>query len=807
MPKPLRKKLRDVDCKRCSLHEEAHNVCLIGEGPYPTEIMVIGKAPDYREDQTGRLLSGKAGKQILRPALEKFDIDTEEVFFSNAIHCNPPKGKKLNKKEMEACSHFLFKEMEYVKPRKIIAMGANVLKVLLGKYSASLKNYTGKTILLEKPWGKVEVLVTYLPAFILEKPAMKKYFHLHLKNFLKPRKRTGTQVYPWHEKYFLNEWKGDVSIDIETNTLNPHEKDAEILSIAATPKKGKGYWMDIREKYSDFVSLNSILQNKEALIIGHNLKFDLKFLIVKGILGGGILKSDRLYDTLIAFNTLDENCLDKGLKSLSYNHTSMVEYGMPEDLGDDLEEMYEYNCMDVDATKRLKNWTLKQLKKEPELLVPFKIDMRTTAVITSMEVKGIAIDKKALKKMKRKLGKRLDELEQVIPVENVRSPQQLTAMLVKKGFKLPKTKKGAYSATKEVLQGLVSQARTPKKKKIIESVLTYRKYHKLFSSFVIGIEDRLITKAYSLDKSREESRVFPKYHVAKRGDFKDSSDDEEGGTVTGRLSCSDPNFQQLPRDKGDLEPKFNPRRLVIPHYPYEIILSADFSQIEMFLAGIIHNEGKLIQMYADGEDMHEMTAAEVLGKKPENVTKDERKAAKTINFGIIYGITEVGLGKRLGWPTHQAKRFITKYLRAFPDMKVSIEELKHQAITKGYVENYFHRRRRLPEASESTYEGQEMLRQAINSPVQGTGADLLKICMWEIFKRLKPNYAQLIGNVHDEVVIESMNHYKQETIELVSSVYAKPPLEEYGLEPFPVPLRGEIEIGKNWFALKEKVVF
>lgn len=574
-------------------------------------------------------------------------------------------------------------------------------------------------------------------------------------------------------------------------------------------------------KSQDWIEASKIIHDPQSVITGHNLKFDLKWAIYKGYIDPDILYHDeKFFDTLMGINVLDENRFNKDLKSLTYDYTDMIEYSMPAPLktkkkkGEplpppvpvDIKETRHYNCQDADSNFRLLEYIDNKLHAQPDLLVPFKIDMRTMLLMTDLELPGLKVDVKELNSMKSNLEKKLEELKAKIPIENVNSPQQVSSMLLGVGVPLPKTDNESeenYSSSEPVLNTLIREGKVPEAgKTMIMDLLNYRKYFKLYSTFALGIEDKLT----------ERNMIHPNYYIAK-GDYnKSNKDDQEGGTVTGRLSCKNPNFQQMPRDKDDLEPEFNPRRLFIPRYRYNhSIVSADFSQIEMVIAGIIYKEDKLLEMYETGEDIHTSTAAKAYGVTIDKVTRDMRKFAKAVNFGIVYGISAIGLAARLGCTVEQAEEFIRKYFKVFPDLEAGLDNMKQFAIQNGYVCNYFHRRRRLLGASEYSSTGREQLRQAVNAPVQGTSGDLTKICMWEFFKKFKKllpkKIGRMIGNVHDEIVFESNNRYFPDLVDLISSVYSYPPFEDYGLSPFPLKLKGDIKRGDNWFEQKEKIKF
>lgn len=783
--KPLRDKIGNENCKLCKLHKDVETVCLIGEGAYPTDIAIISDSPGYSDDENGRPLSGKLGKLILDPLLNTLDVDRDEIFITNAIHCKSS-TKEIKSDHIKACRKWLMLEMSWVKPKKIIVMGKIAAMALLDKYNISIKAVVGKKQTIEFPWGEAEVQFTYHPSFIRKKPYMKKYFKEHFARFISDRKRIPTIVRPFNVSNFFDSYGKKISIDIE----DPNEV---INSISVTATKGYGYWMD----KSQFNEVHSILK-RASLIMGHNLKHDLKKMIKDGLIPRSILYKDKLFDTLIGWNIIDENCFDKSLKYLSYNYTSMEAYERPKaDEWDNLDIVRPYNAKDVDATKRLYNKEMKEFEKNPNLLVPVKIDMRVLAVLIDIELRGIKVDRKEMKRVDKALGIKLEDIEKDLgDIKGTKSisRKKLSDKLIKMGFKLENTEKGNPKTDKKTLEDLIAKEDNSKRVKFLSGVIEHGRLNKLKSTFIEGI----------LNELGDDSIFYPTYFIAKR---EEGGEDQEGGTVTGRLSAK--RFQQIPRDKETLEPEYNPRRLFTVRDPDNWLISADFSQVEMVVAGVIYDEPLLIEMYDSGEDIHTMVAAEVGGCKVKNVTKDMRKAAKTVNFGLIYGQSAFGLAFRLGWSEEKALRYIKKYFKRLPGLQAGIDRRKRFIIRNGYSETYFHRRRRLPGATFQTSIGRELIRQGVNSAVQGTAADICKICMYTLWQTYKEEgIGWLLGNVHDETINEAIGDKNREVmIEHLIETYKRPDFKDYGVNDFPIPLRGELKIGKNWFKAEKQIKF
>lgn len=400
------------------------------------------------------------------------------------------------------------------------------------------------------------------------------------------------------------------------------------------------------------------------------------------------------------------------------------------------------------------------------------IEMPLVEVLASMEYIGMYVDKEELKSFGLELQTQIDRLKSEIyklcgEEFNINSPKQLGEVLFEK-LKLPvqkKTKSG-YSTDGEVLEKIKQEHPA------IEKILEYRQISKLNSTFVEGLLPCI---------NSETNRIHSHFH--------------QTVTATGRISSTDPNLQNIPTR---MELGQNLRKAFIAQKEGTILLDADYSQIELRVLAHIANDENMIKAFNQGEDIHKQAASMVFNVPQEEVTKQMRSNAKAVNFGIVYGISDYGLSEQLGVSVKLAKQYIEQYLEKYSGIKNFMNSINEEAKEKGYVETLFKRRRYVPELTSSNY----MIRQfgsriAMNTPIQGTAADIIKIAMIRVYKELKKKNlkSKLVLQVHDELLIET---YEEETNQVKQIL--KDCMEN--VIKLKVPLVAEIGEGKTWYDAK-----
>ena len=568
------------------------------------------------------------------------------------------------------------------------------------------------------------------------------------------------------------------TLSLDTETTSTHAIDAELVGLSFSVEEKEAYYVAIsanREEALKFVNIfKPLYENPEILKVGQNIKYDYEVLMNYGVEIKG-----KMFDTMIAHYLIQPELYHNmdylAEVYLNYQTVHIEELIGPKgknqkSMGDLApSEVYEYAAEDADITLRLKN-ILEPKLKELELEDLFwNVEMPLVPVLASMEMNGVCIDTNTLKETSSNLSNRLAEIEHHIyelagESFNIASPRQVGEILfgkMKIVEKPKKTKTGQYVTSEEVLQQLRS------KSPIIDEILNYRGLKKLLSTYVDALPKLINPRTGHIHASFNQAI-----------------------TATGRLSSSDPNLQNIPvRDDDGKEI----RRCFIPE-PGCLFFSADYSQIELRIMAHLSEDKNMVEAFREGSDIHAATAAKIWHEDISQVTDAQRKKAKTANFGIIYGITTFGLAQRMNIENKEAKQIIEDYFRTFPGVKAYMEKSKEIAREKGYAETIFHRRRYLPDISSrnGTVRGFAE-RNAINAPIQGSEADIIKVAMVRIFNRFKAEgiKSKMIIQVHDEL---NFSVYPEEK-EKVEKIVVEEMQNAYHLS---VPLVADAGWGKNW---------
>ena len=574
--------------------------------------------------------------------------------------------------------------------------------------------------------------------------------------------------------FFLT--KEILSLDTETTSTNAIE--AELVGLSFSVKEHEAFYVPVpseREEAEKVVAIfKPIYENERILKVGQNIKYDIEVLRHYGVEVRG-----RLFDTMIAHYLLQPE-LRHNMDYMAEVYLNYKTIHIEELIGPkgkqqanmrDLPpgEIYEYAAEDADITLRLKNVLEPKLKEVNAERLFWDIEMPLVNVLADMELTGVRLDTKALQETSQGLGKRLEELEQRIYRQaghsfNIASPKQVGDVLfdeMKLVEKPRKTKKGQFVTSEEVLQQLRGKA------PIVADILDYRGLRKLLSTYI---------------------EALPKLVNPRTGHIHTSFN--QTITATGRLSSSDPNLQNIPvRDDDGKEI----RRCFIPEEGC-LFFSADYSQIELRIMAHLSGDENMIASFNGGHDIHAATAARIWHKRIEEVTADERKKAKQANFGIIYGITTFGLAQRMNISNNEAKSLIDGYFATFPKVHEFMEKAKESARQRGYAETLYHRRRYLPDinSQNATVRGFAE-RNAINAPIQGSEADIIKVAMIRIHDRFRREgiRSKMILQVHDELNFSVL----PEERELVERVVIE---EMQGACRLSVPLIADAGWGSNW---------
>ncbi len=574
--------------------------------------------------------------------------------------------------------------------------------------------------------------------------------------------------------FFLT--KEILSLDTETTSTNPI--DAELVGLSFAVEEHKAFYVPIpssREEAQKVVDFfRPVYENEKILKVGQNLKYDLEVLRHYGIELKG-----KMWDTMIAHYLIQPELrhnMDYMAEIYLHYQTIHIDEligpkGKSQRSMRDLSptDVYEYACEDADITLQLKNKLEPELKKHECEKLFYEIEMPLMPVLAEMEMNGVCIDTNSLAETSTQLTQRMLEIEKRIyelagEQFNIASPKQVGDILFGKMKiieKPKKTKTGQYVTNEEVLQQLRH------KHEIVDKILQHRGLKKLLGTYIDALPKLINPHTGHIHTSFNQTI-----------------------TATGRLSSSDPNLQNIPVRGEDGK---EIRKAFIPE-PGCLFFSADYSQIELRVMAHLSQDQNMINVFREGKDLHAATAANIYKKEIEEVTRDERTKSKRANFGIIYGITVFGLAERLDIDRTEAKQLIDGYFETFPQVHDYMEKSKEIARKQGYVTTLFGRRRYLPDinSANSVVRGFAE-RNAINAPIQGTAADIIKVAMIRIFQRFKAEgiKSKMILQVHDELNFSVFPEEKEKVERIVIE-------EMQNAFQMKVPLVADSGFGNNW---------
>lgn len=565
---------------------------------------------------------------------------------------------------------------------------------------------------------------------------------------------------------------------LDTETTSTNAIDAELVGLSFSVKEHEAFYVPVpadraeAQKIVDF--FKPLYEDEQILKVGQNLKYDLQVLRNYGVELKG-----KMWDTMIAHYLIQPELrhnmdymaevylhyqtvhIDELIGPRGKNQRSMRDLSPT--------QVYEYACEDADITLQLKNKLEPELKKHDCENLFYNIEMPLMPVLAEMEMNGVRIDTNSLSETSTQLTQRMLDIEKHIyelagESFNIASPKQVGDILFDKLKiidKAKKTKKGQYVTSEEVLQQLRH------KHEIVGLILDHRGLKKLLGTYIDALPKLINPHTGHIHTSFNQTI-----------------------TATGRLSSSDPNLQNIPVRGEDGK---EIRKAFIPE-PGCLFFSADYSQIELRVMAHLSGDKHMIEVFREGKDLHAATAANIYKKPIDEVTRDERTKSKRANFGIIYGITIFGLAERLDIPRDEAKMLIDGYFDTFPEVHNYMEQSKEVARQQGYVTTLFGRRRYLPDinSANSTVRGFAE-RNAINAPIQGTAADIIKVAMINIHRRFKAEHIQskMILQVHDELNFSVLPEEKEKVERIVLQ-------EMESAFQMKVPLVADSGFGNNW---------
>lgn len=780
--------IRNPTCTDCGLHEHAQYVCLMGTGKRSSKLMIVGEAPGAREDERHAAFVGPAG-QLLTELLREVHIERRDCYITNAVKCRPRDNTTPSRQEVKACNGYLLQEVQAIRPEYILAVGNTALQALTSR--SGITKYRGKLFPLGE---RIRVLGTFHPAAALRSPRYLPAIRADLqalKRYMDGRdtEQPSTAVRIIRNQAQLRWLIGElneaktIAFDLETTGLDEFAPTAQIVSVGFAWEEGRAAVVPLHHAQATFrdpmavlALLKPTLERDGVRYVGHNAKFDARWLGRFGVY------VPVTFDTMLASHLLDENG-QHGLKPLSQIHLGASDY----DIGDDVKDAYNaplkrlciYNGKDCDYTLKLYNLFKERLKEEPRLArLYLKLTMPAARTLTKVEATGMWVDPQRMKERtfqaEHKFLMCQNFMRMYLPTDkpniNFNSPQQVGAWLFG-DLKLPileETAKGMPSTREAVLLQLAKQS------KPVAALLKYRKWAKYLSTYLRPWKEQV----------DQRGRLHTSYLLH--------------GTVTGRLSSRGPNLQQVPRDPFI--------RSIIGAPPGWVFVEADYSQVELRIAAMIANERNMLRAFATGEDIHMKTACEMTGKSPADVTSEERKKAKAVNFGFLYGMgaakfviyardnydVEVSLA--------EAERTRDRFFESYPRLRSWHDRQRRLAERYGRVQSPLGRIRHLPDMQSSDRDVRaESERQAINSPVQSMASDLMLVSLTRLGETLPSNTARVVGTVHDAILFEVRVGAEVTVLPTIENImtdvsYVK---KAFGTD-ITVPIEVEIKVSTHW---------
>lgn len=577
------------------------------------------------------------------------------------------------------------------------------------------------------------------------------------------------------------EESGEIAIDTETSSLNSHL--ASLVGISLSTKIGKACYIPIGHKSGKCLNqekvikkLKPMLEDKSIKKIGQNIKFDFIVLKHRGI------KMNSMEDTMLMSYVIDAGKNRHNMDILSKIHLNHKTIAFKDLVGSgkkainfsevDINKAMEYAAEDADITYRLYKIFQKNLKLEKLINIYELFEKPLIEILANMEISGIKVDSNFLENLSIKFDKQIKDLENEIyklanKEFNIASPKQLGEIIYNdlKIAVLKKTKKGSFATNARVLEDLAFKGH-----KFPKLILDWRQVSKLKNTYSDSLREHINPKT---------KRVHTSFLLA--------------ATTTGRLASSDPNLQNIPIKSDDGK---EIRKAFVAEKGYTLI-SADYNQIEMRILADLADVKELRKAFKNNEDIHSLTASQVFNIDIKEVDQDIRRKAKVINFGIIYGISQYGLAKQIMVSNHEAESFLNSYFLKFPEIKDYMEKTIKFCRKTGYVNNIFGRRSYITGINDKNYNVRNFQeRAAINAPIQGSAAEIMRLAMIRLDKKIKNIKTKMLLQIHDELIFEVPNNEVKNVCEIIQEEMIS--VKDSDLHSFTIPLTVDINTGDNW---------
>ena len=587
------------------------------------------------------------------------------------------------------------------------------------------------------------------------------------------------------DKYLMEaEEAGEIAIDTETTSLDSHQ--AKLVGISLSTKIGQACYIPIGHSNGKNLiekniinKIKPVLQDKSIKKIGQNIKFDYIILYHRGI------DMNSMEDTMLMSYVLDAGKNRHNMDALSEIHLGHKTISYKELVGTgkkqinfsevDIKLAKKYAAEDADITYRLYKIFLKNLKSEKLLNIYEIFEKPLIKILALMEINGVKVDKKFLKLLSDKFEKKINNLEKEIfklskKEFNIGSTKQLGEVMYNemKISSMKKTKKGSFATSAQVLEDLAFKGH-----KLPKLVLDWRQVAKLKNTYSDSLQEHI---------NPTSKRVHTSFLLA--------------ATSTGRLASSDPNLQNIPIKSEDGK---DIRKSFIAEDKYTLI-SADYNQIEMRILADLADVQELKKAFKNNEDIHSLTASQVFNTNVNKIDSNMRRKAKTINFGIIYGISQYGLAKQIGVSNIEAKDFLNSYFLKFPEIKDYMESTIKFCRRSGYVNNIFGRRTHITGINDKNFNVRNFQeRAAINAPIQGSASEIMRMAMiriYEKFKEMKNLECKILLQIHDELIFEVKNGEAKKYSKIIQDEMSS--VKDSDLHSFSIPLLVDVNVGDNW---------
>ena len=580
---------------------------------------------------------------------------------------------------------------------------------------------------------------------------------------------------------------GEVAVDTETNSLDPHQ--ADLVGVSLSSKIGKACYIPIGHKSNKCIEKDLVLKKLKPLLedpsikkIGQNIKFDFIVFFKHGI------NMTSMEDTMLMSYVLDAGKNRHNMDTLSEIHLNHKTISFKDLVGTgkkeinfsevDVEKAKDYAAEDADITFRLYKKFQKSLKDEKMINIYEIFEKPLLKILAFMEIEGVKIDNKFLKSLSTKFEKKITKIQnEVFKISkrefNIASPKQLGEILYNdlKIADLKKTKKGSFATSASVLEDLAFKGH-----KFPQLVLDWRQVSKLKNTYSDSLPEHI---------NPNTQRVHTSFLLA--------------ATTTGRLASSDPNLQNIPiksEDGKDIRKAFIAKK-------DHVLISADYNQIEMRILADLADVKGLKKAFKNNEDIHSLTASQIFNVDIKKVNQDQRRKAKAINFGIIYGISQYGLAKQINVTNHEAEEFLNAYFLKFPEIKIYMDRTIKFCRKSGFVNNIFGRRSHFININDKNYNIRNFQeRAAINAPIQGSAAEIMRLAMIRLDKKLsdqKNQNTKMLLQIHDELIFETPKEEAKRISKIIIDEMSSVVKSEQ--HSFSIPLTVDLNTGENWGTL------